>query len=155
MNAPDVYLDNFHTRTFSIIRLRNRFSRLAGALILEQQEEEAIKVLDYCMELTPHDKIPYDPYLFQIIEQYYQLKETEKATVIMQKYFELCDEYLQYYTQFDDTKLNQITEDIKRNFHYLYNLSNLANKFGQQEMADQIQTKLNAYYQVLGPKIQE
>lgn len=155
MNAPDVYLDNFHTRTFSIIRLRNRFSRLAESLVKEGKEDKAIEVLDYCIELIPHEKIPYDPYMFQIIEQYYKLDETEKANTILKNYYAICDAYLKYYSQFEDKKLSQIQEEIKRYFNFLYNLATLASQYGEQEMSEDIQMKLNSYYQMLGPKIQQ
>ena len=72
MNDPDVYLDDFHVRTMSIVRLRNRFVRLADELIRQGDNKRAKMVLDKCNELTPHEKIPYDYFSIAMANSYYQ-----------------------------------------------------------------------------------
>ena len=52
MNDPKVYLDDFHVRTISIVRLRTRFIQLADELINRDDTARAIQVLDRCMELN-------------------------------------------------------------------------------------------------------
>jgi hypothetical protein len=67
MNEPDVYLDHYNIRTLSILRLRNKFARLANALVAENKADSALMVLDRCMELMPVDKVPHEFMLLSVL----------------------------------------------------------------------------------------
>jgi hypothetical protein len=72
MNEPDVYLDFYHKRTLSVIKIRNNFTRLAEALVNQGKRDSAVAVLDRCMELMPQERIPYDIFTVGIAEVYYE-----------------------------------------------------------------------------------
>ena len=48
MEQPDVYLDYYNIRTLSVIKLRNKFSRLANELIQMNRFDSAVVALDRC-----------------------------------------------------------------------------------------------------------
>ena len=67
MEQPDVHLDYYNIRTLSVIKLRNKFSRLATELIAENKIDSAVVALDRCMELMPHPKVPLQASILSII----------------------------------------------------------------------------------------
>ena len=86
MNDPNVYLDDFHVRTTSIVRLRTRFIQLANELINEGDTARAIQVLDRCMEFTPDEKIPFDYNIIQVASAYYQCEPFDKGNALVKNW---------------------------------------------------------------------
>jgi tetratricopeptide (TPR) repeat protein len=147
IDNTDVYYDNYHVRTFSIIRLRHRFTRLANELIKEGKTDKAIEVLDRCVKLTPHENIPYDMFMIAIAESYYKCKEYEKANVIMEKYLEICDDYLTYYLGQDKNYIRNNSNEIQYNLQILRNLLITAQMYKQDEVAVKAENIFNIHYQ--------
>ncbi|MCK4749766.1 MAG: DUF2723 domain-containing protein, partial [Bacteroidales bacterium] len=83
MEQPDVHLDYYNIRTLSVIRLRNKFTRLANELIAINKLDSAVVVLDRCMELMPHPKVPYDAFVPPISKAYYSCNEIDKGQALM------------------------------------------------------------------------
>lgn len=150
MNEPDVFLDNFHLRTFSIIRLRFRFKRLADALIKEGQNEKAIKVLDRIVALTPHEKIPYDYFVPGIAESYYNLGEFEKGNALLETIVDDCIENLEFYRSFKPDKQANIQNEIAEKLRLMMNAAAYANQFNQQELLTKTSERLEEYRQYFG-----
>jgi len=126
MNAPDVTLDYYTIRTLSVIRFRSIHVRLALELFREGEREKAIEVLDRCMELAPHDVLPYDRYVAGItfpsgenstvhhegiIEAYYIIGEKEKARKILDEYMEILNEQVEYFNSLKQSRLATVQQD--------------------------------------------
>jgi hypothetical protein len=94
-NDEKVNIDYNHKRTLMVVRARLNYAKLAKALAAEGKNEKAIEVLDYCMNALPLNKIPYDPYVNDIIEAYFAAGNSEKAIEMTNA---LCD---YYFTQLD------------------------------------------------------
>jgi tetratricopeptide (TPR) repeat protein len=124
MNEDDVYLDYYNLRTFSVIKFRKTFVRLAEALTNEGKPDLAEKVLDRCMELAPHHKVPYDYFISGItlpgkedamvrhtgiIEAYFKCGAIEKANKLIQEYSSILQQDMVYY--------NSLEERFRRRFH--------------------------------------
>ncbi|MFW6290521.1 MAG: tetratricopeptide repeat protein, partial [Mariniphaga sp.] len=103
MNAEDVYLDHFHVRTFSVIRFRNNFDRLAKQLLAEGKRDSALQVLDRCVELGPHEKLPWDVFMTRIIETYFMAQADEKAAALLQKFRGITEEHLDYFLNLEES----------------------------------------------------
>ena len=173
LNDPDVYLDNYHVRTLSIIRLRHRFNMLASELIKEGKPEKALEVLDKCVELTPHENVPYDMFMVSIAENYYRCRADDKANMIIDKYTDICDDYLTYYLgqnkendriltfmrsyfkKYFPFFLGQNKKNVSKNINeiqfYLQVLRNMlitSSLYGQVETAQRTENIFNTHYQV-------
>ncbi|MBN2348229.1 MAG: DUF2723 domain-containing protein [Bacteroidales bacterium] len=146
MNSPDVYLDHFHIRTISIIRMRNRFTRLADELIKEDKNEKALSVLDRIVELTPHEQVPYDHYMIGIADAYYRLNEFEKSNQILDKYIGICNGYLEYYLSLDNKIVRSISNDIGYNLQVLRNIYFTALNYNQDEISERADMLFKEYY---------
>ncbi len=123
MNDPKVYLDDFHVRTISVIRLRSRFSQLANELINQGDTAKAIRVLDRAIELTPDEKVPFDYTIIQLANAYYKCNRFEKANALVNQLAEICNEKLTYYLDQKQSFIAAIKEEILYNFQVLQNLT--------------------------------
>ena len=153
MNEPDVYLDNYHVKTLSIVRMRNRFTRLALELINEGKKQKSIEVLDRIVELTPHDKIPYDNYAIGIAEAYYKCDEIEKANAIINKYTEICDHRITYYLEQRKKIIEGSSYEIRYHLQMLQTMVIVTQNANQTDLSNEINLKLNELYQLYTTKI--
>ena len=146
MNKPDVYLDNYHVRTLSIIRMRNRFTRLAMALIEEGKIQKAVEVLDRIVELTPNEKVPYDNNMIGIAEAYYICKESRKANAIIEKYSQICDHLISYYLRQSKKIIENNNREIRYNLQLLNAMVKATQNFNQPDLSNSINLRLNELY---------
>jgi hypothetical protein len=148
LNDPKVYLDDFHVKTTSIIRIRTRFSQLAEELLAQRDTAKAIQVLDRCIELTPHEKIPYDHTIIQIANAYYKGKQTEKANDLVNRLGDIYIEKLDFYLDQKEGFISSINDDIIYAFQVLQNLVMISKNFDQNEISNRLDSLTNQKYTV-------
>jgi len=120
----DIYLDETNIRM--TMNFRNNFSRLAQQLIIEKKYEKAERVLDYCMEIMPGDKIPLNYFVHPMVQSYYDIKSTEKAESIINKLYKIYSSELNYYFLFPDEKIAGVSIEILRNLQFYNQLIEMA-----------------------------
>jgi hypothetical protein len=152
MNDPDVYLDDFHIRTTSVVRIRTRFIQLANALINDSDTVKALQVLDRCLDLTPHSKIPFDHSIIQIAGAYYECRQFDKANALADQLGVICDEKLSYYLDQELKFIVAINDEILYNFQVLQNLVNLTKSYDQAEISKKLETIADEQYNVYSSK---
>jgi hypothetical protein len=146
INSPDVYLDDFHVRTTSIIRLRTRFIMLADALISTGDTARAVKVLDRCIELTPDNKIPFDHTIIQIANAYYTCNRFEKGNALVKTLGDKCSAKLAYYIDQKESFIQSINDQIIYNFQIMQNLALVSKNFNQMEISTAIDSLTSKQY---------
>jgi hypothetical protein len=145
-NDEKVNIDYNHKRTITVVRARLNYARLASALAGEGKNEMAIQVLDRCMEALPLSKIPYDPYFPDIIEGYFVAGSTDKAVSLTH---ELCNHYyeqLDYYLKQSPYIVSSAMYEIQTGIQFTSRVADACEASGQKELADEINSKLTAYY---------
>ena len=147
INNPDVYLDDFHVRTLSILRFRTRFIQLAQALLEEGDTARAASVLDRCLELTPEDKVPYDHTLIQIADLYHFSGRTEKANAIVNRMKEISDQKTGYFLRQNRNFIINVNEEITYNIQVLQSLAIVCRNHEHEEMAKEIDALVQSHYQ--------
>lgn len=145
MQDTTVYLDHFHVRTLSVVRLRNNFNRLADALIEEGKLDSATLVLDKIVEITPHTQVPYDLFMVGISESYYKAGQQEKANAIVEKYWKIADEELDYYMKLEPDLRRGTDYETRVNLQVLQELNRLTKTYGQDELNEKIQNDFNQH----------
>jgi len=136
MEDPNVYLDDFHVRTVSIVRLRTRFIQLAQELIQKGDTARANRVLDRCIELTPDSKIPYDHTIIQIASAYYQCNQFDKANALIKNLGEKCNNKLTYYLDQKESFLSSVNDQVIYNFQILQNLQMSTRNYNQTQLSN-------------------
>ncbi|NBC82578.1 MAG: DUF2723 domain-containing protein [Bacteroidetes bacterium] len=145
MNEPDVYLDHFNRRTLNVIRFRSMYTRLAQNLVQENKIDSAVQVLDYCLELGPHEKFPYDLFIVPMIETYYEAGAFEKGNALADEYGNICDQNLIYYMQFSPMDMQFVDQDIRYNMEMLNRMVRITNQFNQTEMHESLKERFDKH----------
>ncbi|MBN1187681.1 MAG: DUF2723 domain-containing protein [Bacteroidales bacterium] len=107
VDNPNVYLDENNIRMLS--NFRNSFSRLAEELVAENKNDSALQVLNRCMEIMPHECVPYNYYMIPFVALYFQLGEEEKAMEIINTLSDIYYEEITYYNSLP-AKYKEYTE---------------------------------------------
>jgi len=145
-NKKKVDIDYNHQRTIIVVRARLNYAKLAKALSAEGKNEKAIETLNFCMEALPLEKIPYDPYMADIVEAYFTAGATDKA-VEMTKSF--CDYYykrLDYFLKQSPFIINSAEFEIQSAIQYTSRVANSCTAHGKSELGEEITKKLETYY---------
>ena len=145
-NKKKVDIDYNHQRTIIVVRARLNYAKLAKALSAEGKNEKAIEALNFCMEALPLEKIPYDPYMADIVEAYFTAGATDKA-VEMTKSF--CDYYykrLDYFLKQSPFIINSAEFEIQSAIQYTSRVANSCTAHGKSELGEEITKKLETYY---------
>ena len=145
-NDPRVNIDYHHQRTLIVIRARLNYARLAKALAQEGKYEKAISVLDHCMEALPLDRVPYDPYVPDIIEAYFRAEDIDKAVEMTLALSDYYYDQLDYFLKQKPYIIRSAEYEIQTAIQYTSRAAMACEMFGQKEVADQINAKLEDYY---------
>ncbi len=143
MQDPDVYMDYTSRRTSNVIRIRNKFARLARKLIDEDKKQKAVETLDRAMELTPHSQLPYGMWVLEILTEYYRADATEKANALAEEFAGYTKNELNYYFSLNQPFADAISREQRMGLHIMHRLSQITKKFGQEELSKDYEQYLN------------
>jgi len=146
LNDPNVYLDDFHVKTTSILRIRTRFAQLATTLISMGDTSRAEEVLNRCIELTPENKLPYDHTIIQLANAYYQCNDSVKGNEMVNKLGDDCIEKLNYYLDQNKNFISNIDEEIIYNFQVLQNLVMLTKNYNINDISSMLDAESSRLY---------
>ena len=141
-----VNIDYNHKRNLLVIKARSNYARLATALALEGKNEKAIKVLDYCMETFPIEKIGYDMYVPGIISAYIAAGGIDKASELTNNLSNYYFEKLDYYMRQKTDILASSEYEVQSAIQFTSQAAEAIKQGGKTELADRITNKLESYY---------
>jgi len=175
MNDPKVYLDENNVRM--LMNVRNSFVRLADGLVAEGKRDSAVVVLDRCNELVPNVKVPYNYFNMLMVESYYKasgkvlvnkskdsvsvvnvnvnpayVKKANDVVRVMTKNYE--DELIYYFSLKPKFRAT-IGEELQRSFYIMKSLGDIANQYGEKELANEVSKRLNDLLTVYQPELAE
>lgn len=143
-----VDIDYNHRRTLMVVRARLNYAKLANALSHEGKNEKAVEVLDYAMKTFPLDLIPYDPYVPDLIEAYFNAgnkgKGLEMAHALCTHYYEVLD----YYLKQTPYIVSSAQYEIESAIQYTSRTANACVTAGELDLGREIDKKLQDYYAV-------
>ncbi|MDX1283532.1 MAG: hypothetical protein R3182_00895, partial [Draconibacterium sp.] len=147
MDNPDVYLDENNIRMMT--NIRNSFNRLATGLLQEGKKDSAIAVIDRCVELIPHERIPFEYFAAQLAESYINAGATDKGIEMIEKSFATVDDELNYFFSLDTKHQFSmgVAEEIQRNMFYMQTMVRVARNSGNTELSDRLNTTLQNHFQ--------
>ncbi len=136
LNDPDVAVDPESRR--SALFVKQAYMRLAQTLANNQRKEEAVAVLDKCLEFFPNDKLPYDVLMMTYPEIYYACGATDKGDAFMNTMLENCKDNLRYYYELDTPFLMYYAESIYENLAILDKMNTIATKYKRNDLRVQV-----------------
>jgi len=139
ISDSDVYLDENNLRMLS--NIRNNFGRLALELIFEEKDDSAKIVLDRCIELIPHSRVPYNYFMLPVIDAYYLLSETDRATAYLKVLSDLMEEELLYFLTADQKYTVNLDYEKQLRMHIMQESVRLARQFATVELSDDLEER--------------
>lgn len=149
-----VNIDYNHKRTIIVVKARMNYARLAKQLAEEGKNEKAIGVLDRCMEELPLEKIPYDPYVADLIDSYFAAGAIDKAVEMTMDFRNYYFERLDYFLKQDTRIVNSAEYEIQTAIQYSSRVANSCERNGKSELSREINDKLQDYYTTYMTKLQ-
>jgi len=140
IDNPKVYLDENNLRM--VMNLRNNFARLANELLTEGKKQDAIAVLDRCIQKMPNNIIPYNYYNLLIAEVYLKAGENKKATDILDLLAKSSLMSFKYYTTLDKDKKNFIDRDMEREGAIYQEIGRMYSRFKMDDKAKEVEQNL-------------
>lgn len=129
----NIYLDP-ETRKNSVT-YRNNMERLATALIKENKLKKAEEILDLSLEKMPVSKFGHYSMLISYVDLYYALNKTEKARKLTAELKTVLQENLTYYSQFNDSEVETIFNEIERSLLMYDQIVKTSIQFDDEEYA--------------------
>ena len=128
-----VYLDENNLRMLS--NMRNNMGRLAGELVKEGKTDSARIVLDRCMELFTHERVGFNYFLLPVIENYFAIGDTEKATQLVIKLSDVIEDELRYFLRTDRELMVDQEFEKQVRMHIMQELVRFAEESNQDDLA--------------------
>ncbi|MEQ9405274.1 MAG: DUF2723 domain-containing protein [Cyclobacteriaceae bacterium] len=143
LDDPDVY----HSQDYLgfCLNSRSTFNSLAKALIDEGDYERARATLIRCLEVMPHESIPYDYYNIQEVDLLLQLGEQELADNIADITSKDAVEWLDYFL----TKDNRDPLEFQKKLLYLNSLAGAYRSNDMRERANEFEELFSKYYAII------
>jgi hypothetical protein len=142
-----VYIDYNHKRTLSVVKARYNYAKLAKVLVSEGKNEKALKVLDYCMQTFPVEKLSYDMYVPDVVEAYFACGDTIKAVDLANGLTKYHFENLDYYFRQKPGILSSAEYEIRTSLNDITRIETEFKRTGKTEMAKVLTTRMDTYLQ--------
>ena len=118
---------------------RSTFSTLAEALIQEGDTTRAKEVLDYGLEVMPHEALPYDIASVSFVQAYLSIGEEEKALEMGNTIAEMFNDMATYHQ-----KKQRYDYDFRKYLNGLQYLQSIYQQYGLTEQASRLREMLEA-----------
>jgi hypothetical protein len=136
-----IYIDENARRMAS--QLRQNVGALAQALIDRNKKDSALKVLNVCVDSIPTETYPYDSPMVLIAYCYYELGNNNEANAITKKMFDEGESKLRYFNTLSTDPRNYYSYEGQQIIQTMQKLALLARTFGQQDIYNGFQTRLD------------
>ena len=148
LDQGNVYLDETNLRM--AYTHRRLFAQLAAQLISEGDNDKALKVLEKCEKVIPENNVPTN-YLSgsaEMAKSYALIGKSDKARQIIDKLFANSKQYLDWYSQLDDSKFNYSVNEMLIHLNIIMHLTQI-NEIYDKKQADKRTDYLNDYYYMM------
>ncbi|MDD7528828.1 MAG: DUF2723 domain-containing protein [Bacteroidales bacterium] len=142
---PDIYIDENLMRMCRTHRMM--FASLVEALIDEGQNDKALEVLDYCMQVIPPTTVPHDYTSVMLADAYYTLGENAKGDNITGAFAAELYQRLDWIQSLPEKDRNRLSREMgaQQNLGMLHNLYYICAD-NARPLADDIRSRFEKYY---------
>ncbi len=152
IDKGDIYLNENNIRM--TMNLRNNFARLAEELIKEGKPDKAKQALERCLEVLPHENVPYNLYMLRMVELFYDVNGKDSAQHISKLIAANYEEDLNYYFSLPEDSFKPFKKDTQQAMAIIQELVRIAQSNKDAEFTKEIQEKFNElqakYVQIAG-----
>ena len=138
MNEPGVLIDSYNIFTFSVLRMRINFARLAEQLYLEGKKDFAIKVIDRCMQLMPAKTFPPNVSSLTLLETAYKIGALKEARQLSSELAKKCDEEIRFFEAMPKRLFALIENESSASRRLLERLTETAERYGDKQTVEML-----------------
>ena len=131
IEKPGIYLDETAMNQCRTQRM-HIFADLALALIKEGKRENAIQVLDKCIEVFPEENVPYDGSIYNIAALYFELGENEKANQVSIKMIERSITNVDWMLRLNPSQRMAVKNYLERELSIMQGIISISKSFDQE-----------------------
>jgi len=147
INAPDVYMDEFHKHTIGVLKYRPTAQRLAKQLNQEGQHEKAAKILDKCMKELPVESIGIDEITLALFaEEYFNANKPKKGEELIRIVANKTFEYIRYYHSLSQYNYKMFERSEERQIYIYKTLISILEVNKRTKLSSELQTKIESLY---------
>lgn len=117
---------------------RGHFSKLADALIANNQNEKAQKALNTCMNVFPNQQVPFDARVTPLVTAYYDAGAPKQGRAHAGELRQVLTDNLEYLTDLSRQHQLEARRKIRNGFYGLNRLRRSASGAGQDTFAQEI-----------------
>jgi tetratricopeptide (TPR) repeat protein len=147
----DIHFDDKHTTMMISYRLLANW--LAGALVRQGRNADAIKVLDKVMSSLSEHSYPYDLSTCYIAASYYDAGAKDKAVKLADEIIKNLAKDIEWINTLDEDKQRGVVTEIQTDLSELNILANAAKQSGDAQHAEQWSKQLETLYNNMLPVI--
>lgn len=140
INNPDVHVDADLQRM--VFNFRNNYGRLAESLILRGDKQRAVEVLDRSLELMPDHSAPYNVYMFNTIEAYYDAGAYEKGNKLAEAIADKSLQMINYQRKLPGKLARSYEQDADMGEYFIRSFIAKAKQVNQNDFAAKLEAKL-------------
>ncbi len=140
-----IYFDETCRRMMT--NMRNNFNRLAMELLDEGKTEKAVTVLEKMQEVVPTNVIGSSFLDVASAEAWLKAGQTEKGIEALQLAFKGIQNNMEYYLSLGQQYIPAVSQKAQNTLAYeMRDLIRIAEAYGQTELKEEFEAKLNQYY---------
>jgi hypothetical protein len=152
VTSPHFYVDEDNLRMSSTYR--SAFADLVDALLVENKLDSAVAISDRILEMIPDDVIPLNYFSIAMGEAYFQAGMNEKGREVFDRLLANQEEQLDYFFSFPEELRPGVQFETEQCMAIIHAMGQTAGETGQRELQQEIQDKLDFYYDIyLGKQI--
>ena len=125
LSDPRAYFDYFHLYTVATVGVRQKFCRLATALLNEGKTDKAIKVLDKVCDMTPNERVPFDYNNLNIAALYLQAGQKEKGNAMLNMMKTITHENATYFSSLSRKQLAGLDYENRLNLYLMQEIAQI------------------------------
>jgi hypothetical protein len=115
--------------------LRNKFARLAEALINKGDTVRAEKVLDRITAMLPNERLAYEISNIEIADLYLRLGNKQKGRAELLKLKNFCYENLRFFNGLSKYQMQGLSYEVRLALYMLQQIAVLSEKYGCADVA--------------------
>jgi hypothetical protein len=108
-------------------------------LIQEGKRDSAIKVVDRAFEVLPERNVPYNFFVVQLAEDYYQAGVTTKADDVLKRYADIIEQELVYYYGQKPKIFKKFDSEVQRNMSIFKFILDVAKRGQRTELVKNLE----------------
>ena len=99
--------------------------------LISDKQARAVEVLDKGLEFIPERNVPYDAYMVQYSQMYYQLDQPDKGFALDEKIAKVLMQEITWYNGLDREKREEAQGFVKQNAQMLQRMISSAKQNGK------------------------